>query len=109
MNRSRKAQALMAGAAIAGGTQAYADFVRFDNPTHGDAGHFHLRGPLGTENWLDITKSVFEQPGLPLGPASIGQGETADWGLLEGYHPTLELGVGGVQDWFLVPATVYLG
>jgi hypothetical protein len=35
------AKALAAGAAIAAGTQAYAAPIRFDNPAHGEPGHFH--------------------------------------------------------------------
>jgi hypothetical protein len=52
------AKALAAGAAIAAGTQAYAAPVRFDNPAHGDPGHFHW-----PYDWLDITLDVASQSG----------------------------------------------
>jgi len=48
---AKAAGALAAGAAIAAGTQAYAAPVRFDNPAHGEPGHFHwppaTNGPYG--------------------------------------------------------------
>jgi len=98
----RAAQALTASAAIAAGTQAYAEQLRFDNPAPGDPGRFSWRGPSDTETWLDITKPVFEQTGLPSGPASISQVEYPGFGWLEGYAGTAELGAGGLLDLFLI-------
>ena len=52
--RRRTARALAAAGAIAGGTQAYAVPFRFDNPPHGEAGHFHWVGEIGEVSWLDV-------------------------------------------------------
>jgi hypothetical protein len=60
------AKALAAGAAIAAGTQAYAAPVRFDNPAHGEPGHFHWPPPSSTGGdgeWLDITLDAANQSG----------------------------------------------
>lgn len=54
---------LTAAAVIAAGTQAYAAPVRFDNPAHGDPGHFEWV-PLQAENtkWLDLMEPASAQP-----------------------------------------------
>ena len=61
--RNQGAAALAAAAAIAAGTAAYAAPVRFDNPAHGDGGHFHWPSadPSGV---LDITLPSASQPGV---------------------------------------------
>ena len=56
------AAALAAAAVIAAGTQAYAERIRFDNPAHGDAGHFHWPEPSGLETYLDVTLPASSQP-----------------------------------------------
>ncbi len=62
--RKRVTEALAAASVIAAGTQAYAAPVRFDNPPHGEPGHFHWlsAGPF-TAHYLDITRPAAEQPG----------------------------------------------
>jgi hypothetical protein len=59
----RAAAALTAGAAIAAGTQAYADPIRFDNPAPGDPGHFDWQQGDGYNplTWLDITRPSTDQ------------------------------------------------
>ncbi len=58
------AAALASAAVIAAGTAAYASPVRFDNPAHGEAGHFHWAGPAGGPgNILDIVLPASDQPG----------------------------------------------
>ncbi len=61
----RAAAALAAGVVIAGGTYAYADPVRFDNPPPGEPDHFDwTHGGLGDPlAWLDITKPSNDQAG----------------------------------------------
>jgi MYXO-CTERM domain-containing protein len=51
-------------AAGVGIQSASAGPVRFDNPAHGEAGHFHWASPQGNnDNWLDITLPASAQPG----------------------------------------------
>jgi len=104
----RAARALAAGAAIAAGTQAYGDPIRYDNPPAGHPDHFEWRGALGTETWLDITQPPVSQTGDIMGLTSIGQRETAWYGLVEQSQGSLELGVGGPYDYFLIDAPVCL-
>ncbi len=65
----RGAAALAAAAVIAAGTQAYAAPVRFDNPGHGEAGHFHwVDAGLAEGAWpghggLDVALGAGSQPG----------------------------------------------
>ncbi len=57
------AVALAAAAAIAGATSAYAEQIRFDNPAHGDPGHFHWPGEFPeNSNFLDLTKAASNNP-----------------------------------------------
>ena len=63
--RRRAIKALAAAGAIAGGTQAYAGPSRFDNPPHGEEGHFHWAGPVGPRVWLDFTADADAQLTLP--------------------------------------------
>jgi len=65
---------MAAAVAIAGGTQANATPVRFDNAPHGDPGHFHWppATPSPDITWLDITLDASAQPGASDGPASFG-------------------------------------
>jgi len=56
------AAALAAAAAIAAGTAAYAAPVRFDNPAHGEPGHFHWPGDAAGP-YLDVTLPAAQQPG----------------------------------------------
>ncbi len=60
--------ALAAAAVIAAGTQGYASPVRFDNPAHGDLGHFHW--PDVPSLRLDMTLDAASQPGSS-GPTSL--------------------------------------
>jgi len=70
--RRRTASVLAAAGAIAGGTQAYAVPFRFDNPAHGEAGHFHWVGTIGEYVWLDVTVPSEDQKGwFPIG--KVGQ------------------------------------
>ena len=66
------ATVIAASAAIAAGTSAYAVPLRFDNPAHGEPGHFHWAVPVGDNtNWLDFTVDAAAQPGLADGPTSL--------------------------------------
>ena len=67
---------------MAGGTQAYASPVRWDNPPVGHPEHFEWRGPLGTENWLNLTQPAASQSETPSAPSSLGQTEIEGFGLL---------------------------
>ena len=67
LNR-RATEALVAGAAIAAGTQAYAAPVRFNNPPHGEPGHFHW-----PESGLDVTADAASQPSYYYGPGVFYQ------------------------------------
>ncbi len=60
--RKRATEALAAAAVIAGGTQAYAAPVRFENPPHGDPGHFHWPGDVPAP-YLDVTLPAADQTG----------------------------------------------
>ena len=64
------AMALAAAAAIAGGTQAYASPVRFENPA--GAGHFDWAQDGGTVV-LDVTDPAAAQPGLAALPSAFEQ------------------------------------
>jgi hypothetical protein len=57
------------GAAIAGGTQAYATPVRYDNPAGPE--HFDWAVP-GNTTWLDITLAPGDQPGIAFGASTFG-------------------------------------
>jgi len=103
LRRKRAAQALAAGAAIAGGTQAYASPVHFNNPPGPD--HFEWHGALGTSVWLDVTAPAASQTGLPSGPLSLGQVDYYSYySRVETNAATTELGVGGLYDCFLIDA-----
>ncbi len=56
------AAALAAAASIAAGTAAYADQVCFENPAHGEEGHFHWPHPGLPDGYLDITLPAVSQP-----------------------------------------------
>jgi hypothetical protein len=62
----RASDLLAAAAAIAAGTQAYAEPIRFDNPAPGGFG-------WGANRWLDITKAYWDQMPLEIGPSKVGQ------------------------------------
>ncbi len=68
------AAALAAAAALAGGTVAYAEVVRFDNPPHGDPGHFEWISldPFPGVG-LDPTLDAASQTGGNLGPGEFHQ------------------------------------
>ncbi len=55
--------ALAAAAALAAGTQAYAVPIRFDNPPHGEPGHFHWASASRPQPWVDATLPAGDQPG----------------------------------------------
>lgn len=66
--KTQSAKALAVAAALAGGTSAYADVIRFDN--HGE---FEWRPPQCDGHlWLDVTKPAVEQSGQQ-GPTSFSQ------------------------------------
>ncbi|KKK95342.1 hypothetical protein LCGC14_2673760, partial [marine sediment metagenome] len=73
------AAALAAAAVIAAGTQAYAAPVRFDNPAHGDAGHFHwvdagfTEYPWAGHGGLDVAAPAGGQPGSYYSLSSVDQ------------------------------------
>jgi len=106
---TRPAQVLAGAAAIAAGTQAYADPVRFDNPPPPYPDHFDWRGPLGTETWLDMLLPAASQPGAAQGPSSFGQTEIAGFGRLRGGLPGVEMEVGGLYDLFLIDVPIVPG
>jgi hypothetical protein len=81
---TRAVQALAAGAAIATGTQAYAEPIRFENPV--GAGHFDwAAGVFADAKWLDVTLDADSQP------AGIGPG--ADTPASFWHHPASYGGV----------------
>jgi len=71
--RKQAARALAAAGAIAGGTYAYAEPVRFDNPADGEPGHFHWANSGGFGNVLDITLPANEQPGSYASASTLAQ------------------------------------
>ncbi len=68
------AELVTAAVALAAGTQAYGDVVRFDNPAEGDPGHFAwtFSADENALSWLDITMPSTDQAGL-VSPMSVGQ------------------------------------
>ena len=70
----RASELLAVAAAIAAGTQAYAEEIIFINPAEGEPGHFDwdLGGEFEATTWLDITRPSTDQGGL-VGPSSVGQ------------------------------------
>lgn len=83
---TRVMQALVAVVAImVCGTLAYGDPICFDNPAHGEAGHFHWAVPEGDNtNWLDFTQAASAQPGTPWGDSSLRHAFNSDtpWGVI---------------------------
>ena len=70
------AAALVAAGAIAAGTSAYAAPIRFDNPAHGDAGHFHW----GDGERLNLLLAAADNPELgQVGGSAFSQ---ADFGII---------------------------
>lgn len=69
--RKRAAKALAAAGAIAGGTYAYAEPVCFENPPHGEAGHFHWPSDATVHPFLDITLPAVDQPGDYNDPTTV--------------------------------------
>ena len=97
------AQALAAGAAIAAGTQAYADPVRWDNPGLGEPGHFDWAVP-GAATGLDVRQGPAAQPAGGSAPSVFEQyvDDAGDFGVL--FAPTGGgVEVGGYLDLFLSP------
>jgi hypothetical protein len=70
----RPSDLLAAAAAIAAGTQAYAEVIIFINPPAGEPGHFgwSLGDEFDATVWLDITRPATDQGGF-VGPSSVGQ------------------------------------
>ena len=63
----RPSELLAAAAAIAAGTQAYAEPIRFNNPAEGEPGHFDWLASFGStdpEAWLNITLPSTDQDGI---------------------------------------------
>lgn len=103
--RKRAAKALAAAGAIAGGTQAYAAPVRFDNPAHGEAGHFHWPPSPSSGRALDFALAPGEQTGVAGDQATalqqfIGGSGDAQVGQTGGL--TAELEVGGYGNYWAV-------
>ena len=88
------AAALAAAAAIAAGTQAYAAPVRFDNPAHGESGHFHwveagfAEFPWAGHGGLEVTAPAASQPG------SFYSLSTIDQDMLDAPRTNLEMRYG---------------
>ena len=68
--RAVRTAALAGAAALAAGTSAYAEPVRFDNPADGEVGHFHWPAPING-SWLDVTLDAASQPGMASGDSSF--------------------------------------
>ncbi len=68
------AELVTAAVALAAGTQAYGDVVRFNNPAEGDPEHFAwtFSADENALSWLDITRPSTDQDGL-VSPMSVGQ------------------------------------
>ena len=79
------AAALAAAAAIAAGTAAYAAPVRFDNPAHGDPGHFEWIG--GTPDHAIALDMVFD-----------AASQTGDWDSYSQFGQTNELDYRGLSQ-----------
>lgn len=124
--RKRAAKVLAAAGAIAGGTQAYAAPVRFDNPPHGEPGHFHWAKPNGdNSNLLDITAPADAQPGEPdeFTATALGHVYTGIWGIVFNGLEPIELETTGIflagvasgelipggHEWRCCPYTYYAG
>ncbi len=57
---------------LAAGVPTNAAPIRFDNPSHGEDGHFHWAVPEGDNtNWLDLMQPADAQPGTPWGDSSL--------------------------------------
>lgn len=91
--RKRAMKALATGAAIAAGTQAYGDPIRFDNPAPGDPGHFAWPPGMTFTSALYVnlppsqqgTAMYFDSYGVPIrGPRSFDR--TQEW-FYYGWHP----------------------
>lgn len=99
--RKRAAQALAAGAAIAGGTQGYAAPQRFDNP--GGSEHFEWFGdPSGSPTGLDMTLPAGEQTGAFGLPGVFQQANSLTYSYVRAGSSYGELQAGGPWDAFLV-------
>lgn len=100
----RALKALAAAGAIAGGTQAYALPVRFDNPAHGEPGHFHwpVETP-STGRFLDLALGPGEQAG-ELSPSNVLQFIATGYAQVgrSGPGATADMQVGGPYNYFLV-------
>lgn len=77
VRQSQTTSAIMAGAVIAVGTNAYASDVWFSNPE--GAGHFNWipSDPSDLSRWLDVTRSAAAQPGAE-GSSGVFQQMAAD-------------------------------
>jgi len=93
----RAVQALAAGAAIAAGTQAYADPIRFDNLP--GAGHFAWADPgAGVPIELDVTLPAASQPGDD-GLTCLGQSVTPT---MSGLAGAVDVEAGGPYGLFAI-------
>lgn len=90
--RIRARKALATAGAIACGTQAYAEPVRFENPGHGEPGHFHWVVPIGDHtSYLDVIAPADAQPGVPYGNTGLQHFFTGSSGTVTHYAGNLEL------------------
>jgi len=89
-------QALAAGAAIAAGTQAYADPIRFENPA--GPGHFDWAAGADVDYvFLDLILPADAQPATQ-GPSSLGQRRLSAHSFLSGAMTE----VGGFGDYYAI-------
>jgi len=66
--------ALAAIVAFAVATAADAAPIRFDNPPHGEPGHYEWPTTMGDEtHWLDVTQPAGSQPAAPEDPIALKQ------------------------------------
>ncbi len=110
MNKQQRRRGMvaagLAGVAIMVFTAAAgASPIRFDNPAHGDTGHFHW--PEGPDDYgaLDITLDASAQPGVVGGPATFEQKHQYQRG---DNNQAFLRGASGVNEfeaigWLLVP------
>ncbi len=98
------AAALAAAAVIAAGTSAYASPVRFDNPAHGDTGHFHYAPAQGDgSKWLGMTLPAESQPAPSDDLTALQQWKSSDTkSKMYGAYGGAQVEQGGFYDNFVI-------
>jgi len=107
----RALKALAAAGAIGAGTQAYAVPVRFENPPHGEAGHFHWAYDMFFPGlWLDVQLPAGEQSSAA-GASSLDHWFLGSGSTEEGYLAGKWSGGANLQDlWpYYYPQVVGVG